>query len=108
LGRWTPLAALPLIVLLILALGVPIWSLARWMIEGRSTTVKVDQLVQASLGTLQLGAAGAACVTLCALPVAWLSVRAHRIGTLVPCTGGTRLVQHATRSSPPLQKLATM
>jgi len=81
LGRWTPLIALPLVALLVMALGVPIWSLGRWMIDGRSTSLKAEQLVPAALGTLQLGLAGAACVTLCALPVAWLSVRARRRST---------------------------
>ncbi len=77
LGRWTPLVALPLVLLLILALGVPSWSLGRWMIEGRSTSLKLDQLTEAAFGTLQLGLAGALCVSVCALPVAWLSVRAR-------------------------------
>jgi iron(III) transport system permease protein len=76
LARLRPLALAGLLALILLALGVPIWSLTRWMVEGRSTSFKVDQLTQATLGSLQLGVAGAAVTVICALPVVWLAVRA--------------------------------
>jgi iron(III) transport system permease protein len=58
-----------------LAVGVPIASLAHWMIVGASTSFPVGDLVQTTLTTLGLAAAGAAVATAAALPVAILAVR---------------------------------
>jgi iron(III) transport system permease protein len=83
LGRFTPLAALALFGLLALALGVPVWSLTRWIIEGRSTTLVADQLLQATFSSLQLGVEGAAVSIVLALPIAWLSVRARGLTSTI-------------------------
>jgi iron(III) transport system permease protein len=76
LGAWRPLAVLGLTAWLLVALGVPLVSLARWLIEGTSTAFPVGDLVQATGGSLQLGVLGAALTVMMALPIAWLSVRA--------------------------------
>jgi iron(III) transport system permease protein len=59
-----------------LSLGVPAFTLARWLVAGGARIWAVDELAGA-LGTTGLYAiAGAALTTLAAIPVAWLSVRA--------------------------------
>ncbi len=77
LGRCTPIAFAALLALALLALGVPLGSLARWLIDGTSTTFPVGMLVAAAARSIGLGLAGAVVSTSLALPVAWLSVR-HR------------------------------
>jgi len=62
-----------------LALGVPMGSLAHWLVVGSSTAFPVGELVSTTLSTLGLGLTGAALTILLALPVAWLAVR-HRSG----------------------------
>jgi len=59
----------------VLAVGVPIVSLVHWMIVGASTSFPVGDLVQTTLTTLGLAAAGAAVATAAAIPVAILAVR---------------------------------
>ena len=80
LGRYAPLALLALTALLVLALGVPVWSLTRWMVEGRSTRLAMGDVAGATITSLQLGLEGALLAVVLALPIAWLSVRAR--GTL--------------------------
>lgn len=75
LGRTTPLALLGMATLAVLALGVPLGSLARWLVVGSSTEFPLGRLATTTLTTLGLGLAGAALTCLLALPVAWLSVR---------------------------------
>jgi iron(III) transport system permease protein len=59
----------------LLAVGVPIASLVHWMIVGASTSFPIGDLVQTTLTTLGLAAAGAAIATVAAIPVAILVVR---------------------------------
>lgn len=59
----------------VLALGVPIASLVHWMIVGASTSFPIGDLVQTTLTTFGLAAAGAAIATAAAIPVAILVVR---------------------------------
>ena len=75
LGRLTPVALVAVLALAVLALGVPLGSLVRWLVAGTSTAFPVPELLGATVRTIGLGLVSAAVVTLCALPVAWLPVR---------------------------------
>jgi iron(III) transport system permease protein len=63
--------------LAVLSLGVPLASLARWLVRGTSTAFPVGELTSATFTTLGLAVAGGLVATVAALPVAWLAVR-HR------------------------------
>jgi iron(III) transport system permease protein len=63
--------------LAVLALGVPLVSLGRWLLRGASTEFPLDELAAATGTTLGLALAGGVLATVAALPVAWLAVR-HR------------------------------
>ena len=58
-----------------LALGVPLGSLAFWLVTGSSTGFPLGDLTATTATSLGLGAAGAFITMALALPVAWLSVR---------------------------------
>ncbi|WP_146752476.1 ABC transporter permease subunit, partial [Serratia quinivorans] len=58
-----------------LALGVPFITLARWLTLGGVEVWRNSELLPALLQTLSLAASGALLITLCAIPMAWLSVR---------------------------------
>lgn len=58
-----------------LALGVPFITLARWLTLGGLEVWRNSELLPALLQTLSLAASGALLITLCAIPMAWLSVR---------------------------------
>ncbi len=88
LGPFTPVALAALLVLILLALGVPLASLTHWLIVGSSTAFPVRSLIEAALRSIWLGVAGAAVTTALALPVVWLSVR-HR-------SPATTLIERAT------------
>lgn len=76
LGRYTVLAWLLPAVTSLLALGVPLYTLAHWLIAG-GTEVWQWPTMGAALGqTLLLAAAGGALTVLAAVPMAWLSIRA--------------------------------
>ncbi|MGB0102243.1 MAG: iron ABC transporter permease [Nocardioides sp.] len=84
LGRSKPFAVAGLVALAVLALGVPLLSLARWLIRGSSATVPAGDLTAATLTTLMLAVLGGLLATAAALPVALLAVRyAGRLATLV-------------------------
>lgn len=68
------LSLLP-VVLVVLSLGVPLFSLVRWLWLGGVAVWQPAQLWQSLGQTLMLAVAGACLTTLCALPLAWLSVR---------------------------------
>ena len=63
--------------LVVLALGVPVASLAHWLVVGSSTAFPLGELVSAAMTTVGLAVAAALLATTLALPVAWLAVR-HR------------------------------
>ena len=76
LGRFTVLAWLLPAVTSLLALGVPLYTLARWLVAG-GTAVWQWTTMGAALGqTLLLALAGGALTVLVAVPMAWLSIRA--------------------------------
>lgn len=74
--------------LAVLAVGVPLGSLLRWLVEGSSAAFPVRELAAAASTSIGLGLAAAALTSLLALPVAWLSVRhPGGLGTLLErCT----------------------
>jgi len=71
--RWVCLL-LPLLVCL-LALGVPLVTLTRWLVSGGAAVWRQDEISGALLQTLGLALVGAAITTVAAVPMAWLSVR---------------------------------
>lgn len=75
LGPATPLALLALGGLLALALGVPLLSLARWLVISRSTAFPLPELAAVTARSLGLGIMGALVTVALALPVAWVAVR---------------------------------
>jgi iron(III) transport system permease protein len=77
LGAKAPFLLVALAGLVVLALGVPLASLARWLVRGTSTTFPAGDLSSATFTTLGLAVAGGLLATAAALPVAWLAVR-HR------------------------------
>ncbi|MGO2367709.1 MAG: ABC transporter permease [Serratia sp. (in: enterobacteria)] len=76
LGKMATLFGLLLpVCLTALALGVPFITLARWLALGGLDVWRNAELLPALLQTLSLAASGALLITLCAIPMAWLSVR---------------------------------
>lgn len=65
---------LPLL-LVMLALGVPFITLTRWLALGGMAIWRNPDLLPALQQTLILAGSGALMITLCAFPMAWLSVR---------------------------------
>lgn len=61
----------------VLALGVPLGSIAEWLLTSTSTAFPLGELAAATATSLGLGAAGAVVTVGLAVPVAWLAVR-HR------------------------------
>jgi iron(III) transport system permease protein len=59
-----------------LTLGVPLLTLARWLIAGGAAIWRFDEIGAALGQTLLLAAIGGAATTLAAVPMAWLSIRA--------------------------------
>jgi len=59
----------------VLALGVPLVTLARWLIAGGAAIWRNHEIASALWQTLALAGAGALLTTVAALPVAWLAVR---------------------------------
>ncbi|WP_309648291.1 iron ABC transporter permease [Nocardioides sp.] len=73
-----------LMLVLVLALGIPVLSLTRWMVRGSSTRFPAGDLWASATSTLGLAVLGGALATAAAVPVAWLAVRHRRpLGTLV-------------------------
>jgi iron(III) transport system permease protein len=73
-----------LVALAVLALGVPLVSLGRWLVRGSSSGLDVGELTNAATTSLGLAVAGGLVATVAAVPVVWLAVR-HRgvVTTLV-------------------------
>lgn len=88
LRRLGPLVLAILTAVVVLALGVPLGSLARWLVVGSSTAFPIRELVAAALTTAGLATAAAVLTTTLSLPVVWLAVRHRgRVGTLIErCT----------------------
>ena len=83
-GRAAVAQVLAVVVVLVLALGVPLGSITRWLLVGSSTAFPVGELLAATGTTLLLASAAAAATTLLALPVAWLVTRRRTlVGTVL-------------------------
>jgi iron(III) transport system permease protein len=76
LGRATPVALLGLGGLTVLALGVPAWSIGRWLLRAGEATEPTN-LPATLWGTLGLALVAAAVTTLAAFPAAWLLARSR-------------------------------
>jgi iron(III) transport system permease protein len=83
LGRSTPAVLLGAAVLVLLALGVPLASLVRWLVVGSSTRFPLGELASALASTAGLALGAAAVAGLLSFPVAWLAVRHRSAGTLL-------------------------
>lgn len=76
LGRGaTTLALLLQTLTCLLALGVPLLTLGRWLVAGGAQVWQGDELLPALLQTLSYGVAGALLTSVAAIPIAWLSIR---------------------------------
>jgi iron(III) transport system permease protein len=93
LGWLTPAVILALVVLAVLALGVPIATLIYWLRVGASTELRLALLISTTVSSVSLGLAGALIATILALPVAWLVVR--RPGLLSTLTERATYIAHA-------------
>jgi iron(III) transport system permease protein len=65
-----------LVAVALMALGVPLFTLGRWVAIGGSAIWRVDEIAPVFAQTLGLAAAGAVLTTAAAIPIAWLAVRA--------------------------------
>ena len=77
--RWPVLGALG--ALAVLALGVPLASLARWLVRGSSTGLDLGELTNAAITSLGVAVAGGLVATVAAVPVVWLAVRYRGVVT---------------------------
>jgi iron(III) transport system permease protein len=75
LGRAAAPAVLCLAGLLGLAIGVPVYALAHWFVQGTSSTLPSISLFHAALATAAYSASAAAIATIAAIPVALLAER---------------------------------
>lgn len=93
LGRARPFVLAGTTGLALLALGVPLASLVRWLVVGSSTAFPVERLAAAALTTLGLAAGAAVVTVVAALPLTWLAVR-HR-GRLAVALERATFIAHA-------------
>ncbi|MEO7753602.1 MAG: iron ABC transporter permease [Terracoccus sp.] len=75
LGRLQVPAQLALLLLVVLAVGVPMWFVLRWIVLGGSQIWVPDELGPALAQTLLYGIGGAVVTTVVAFPMAFLAVR---------------------------------
>ncbi|MDR7308174.1 iron ABC transporter permease [Rhodoferax saidenbachensis] len=76
LGRLSTLCLLLPVVTAVLSLGVPLVTLARWLVAGGAGVWNLSELGPALWQTLLLALAGALLTTVVSVPMAWLSIRA--------------------------------
>lgn len=69
------LALALLVITCALALGVPLFTLGKWLVAGGAPVWQMAELMPALQQTLLLAIAGAALTTCAAIPIAWLSIR---------------------------------
>ncbi len=84
LGKWRyPVLLLPA-TMAAFALGIPAYTLGRWLIAGGADIWRMDEIGLALVQTLTICLVGGFFTVLAALPIAWLSVRhANRSSRLV-------------------------
>lgn len=68
-----------LLVLAVLALGVPVWTILRWLWIGGGEVWVVEDIGTALVQTIGLAATAAALTTVLAFPVAWVAVRSEGV-----------------------------
>jgi iron(III) transport system permease protein len=68
-------AAAALTTLAVLALGVPVWTVARWLWVGGTGAWALGDIVPSTVQTAGLAAAAALLTTVLAFPFAWIAVR---------------------------------
>jgi iron(III) transport system permease protein len=75
LGAMSIPANVGLTALAVLALGVPVWTIVRWLWIGGSQAWTSSDVVTSTMQTVGLAAAAAALTTVLAFPFAWVAVR---------------------------------
>ncbi len=75
-GRGSVLCLLLPVVTTALALGVPLFTLGRWLVAGGAGVWRFNEIGPALGQTMALALVGALLATLAAVPMAWLSIRA--------------------------------
>lgn len=75
LGAMSVPATVGLTALAVLALGVPVWTIVRWLWIGGAQVWTSSDVVNSTVQTVALAAAAAALTTLLAFPFAWVAVR---------------------------------
>ncbi len=75
LGRWTPVALLGALAVVVISLGVPVFVVSRWLVVGGVEVWANPDLAEAFGQSVGYGFYGAAGAVLLALPVAWLTIR---------------------------------
>ncbi|MGX9790814.1 ABC transporter permease [Mycobacterium sp. MMS18-G62] len=68
---------LALALLAVLALGVPVWTILRWLWIGGAQVWVLDDIGTALAQTIGLATAAAVLTTVLSFPVAWVAVRSH-------------------------------
>jgi iron(III) transport system permease protein len=90
LGRTMLPAQIGLVALTVLALGVPVLTILRWLWIGGSTVWAFDDIANALAQTIGLAAVAAVLTTVAAFPVAWVAVRSS--GALARAVEGANYV----------------
>jgi len=90
LGRNMFPASLGLALLAVLALGVPVWTILRWLWIGGTDVWALDDIGTALVHTVGLAAVAAVLTTVLAFPVAWVAVRSN--GVLARVVEGSNYV----------------
>nr|WP_264669656.1 iron ABC transporter permease [Arthrobacter sp. VKM Ac-2550] len=75
LGRYRVAAVVGVLALAVLALGVPLGNILRWLVAGGAEIWNLPVIGETLLQTLGFGVAGALLTVVLAFPVAWLAVR---------------------------------
>ena len=93
LGRMALPAQSALATLLVLAVGVPVWTILRWLWIGGAEVWVLDDIGTALGQTIGLATAAALLTTMLAFPVAWVAVRSS--GVLARVVEGANFVTSA-------------
>src|SRR5262249_60573910 len=72
-------ASVGLALLAVLALGVPVWTILRWLWIGGSDVWSLADIGAALVQTVALAAVAAVLTTVLAFPVAWVAVRSNGV-----------------------------
>ena len=121
LGRAAPFCMLLPAAITVLAVGVPLITLARWLMVGGAGIWRFEEIARALGETVLLAVIGSILTTLAAVPMAWLSIRApsrfqrvlegtnYIVGSLPGVVIALALVTIAVRVAPPIyQTIVTL